>query len=163
MQGTSKAGPTERPAQDAGYTYPTVLIALATLALALQATSIPSSNQLRRDREAELLFRGQAYRDAIASYHAAGGAESGRYPGRLQDLLEDPRQEGLRHIRRLYDDPMPGGGWRLVRTEGGGIMGVASTAPGEPRQRAFFRKEFADFASADGYGDWEFVFEPGEG
>lgn len=163
MPATSKAGRTESERRDSGYTYPTVLIALASLSLALQAASITSASQLWRDREAELLFRGRAYRDAIASYHATGGVEAGRYPTRLQDLLKDPRVEGVRHIRRLYDDPMPGGGWRLVRTEGGGIVGVASTAPGSPRQRAFFSNDFADFSEADGYGDWEFVFERGGG
>lgn len=163
MPGTSKAGRTDPRRVDAGYTYPTVLIAIAAIGLSLQAASIPSASQLARDREAELLFRGQAYRDAIASYHEAGGAQSGRYPSRLEDLIEDPREDGLRHIRRLYGDPMPGGGWRLVMAEGGGIMGVASGAPGTPRQRAFFPLDLADFAGAGTYAEWRFVFEPGGG
>ncbi len=149
-----KAGRTDR---EAGYTYPAALILLVAAALVVQSASIPSSGKLQGEREEELLFRGLAYRDAIASYWEAGGA-SRTLPARLQDLLSDPRVEGVRHIRRLYDDPMPGGGWRIVQDAGGGIVGVVSSAPGTPRRLAFFPVGLEDFESAENYADWRFVF-----
>lgn len=154
-----KAGPTDR---EAGYTYPAALILLFAAALAVQSASIPSSGQMQSEREAELLFRGLAYRDAIASYWKAGGA-NGTLPTRLQDLVSDPRLEGAGHIRRLYDDLMPGGGWRIVQEPGGGITGVVSTAPGTPRRAAFFPIGLESFEDAETYQDWRFVFihDPG--
>lgn len=153
-----KAGRTD-PAE-AGYTYPAALILLVAVALAAQAATIPSSGRVQRDREAELMFRGMAYRDAIASYWRAGGAR-GMLPARLSDLEADTRIDGVRHIRRLYDDPMPGGGWTLIRDAGGGISGVASSAPGTPLLRTHFPKAFESFESAQTYRDWRFEFDPG--
>ena len=67
---------------------------------------------VQADREAELLFRGQAYRRAIESYYRANGV----YPRALEDLLKDPRFPSKRHIRSLYPDPMgKGQAWLLLR------------------------------------------------
>jgi type II secretory pathway pseudopilin PulG len=151
-----KAGQTDR---EAGYTYPAVLILLVAAALAAQSTSIPTSGQMQREREAELLFRGLAYRDAIEAYWNAGGV-NGTLPTRLQDLVSDPRVEGVRHIRRLYDDPMPGGGWRIIQDPGGGITGVFSSAPGAPQRSAYLPSGLVDFKNAESYQDWRFEFEP---
>lgn len=159
MRAMWKAGRTDR---EAGYTYPAALILLVALALAAQTATIPASGTAQSEREAELIFRGMAYRDAIEAYWRAGGTNP-RLPARLQDLVEDPRAEGLRHIRRLYDDPMPRGGWRLIEEPGGGISGVVSSAPGTPRRRAFFPAALTGFDSADSYQDWRFVFDPSKG
>lgn len=155
----SKAGQTDRVA---GYTYPAVLILLVGVALAAQSATIPASGRAQAEREAELLFRGLAYREAIQSYWDAG-APSPVLPRDLDDLLLDPRTEGLRHIRRLYDDPMPGGGWRVLRGADGGISGVVSTARGTPRRKAFFPAGLEGFAEADSYGGWRFEFSPDPG
>lgn len=158
-----KAGPTDRGrAGESGYTYPVILILMVAAALAVQAASIPPAGRVQSDREAELLFRGEAYRAAIASYWEAGGS-GGTFPARLQDLISDPRLEGRRHIRRLYDDPMPGGGWRVIEDPRGGISGVASTAPGTPRRQAFFPAHLGEFEASDSYGNWRFVFDPDAG
>lgn len=154
-----KAGQTDR---EAGYTYPVVLILLVAAALAAQSTFIPTSGKMQREREAELLFRGLAYRDAIESFWNAGGANA-TLPTRLQDLVSDPRIEGERHIRRLYDDPMPDGGWRIIQDPGGGITGVFSSAPGAPQLTAYFPPGLDEFQNAESYQDWRFVFEPGGG
>jgi type II secretory pathway pseudopilin PulG len=152
----SKAGPTDR---EGGYTYPAALILLVAVALAAQAAQIPVSGRLQAEREEELLFRGLAYQNAIASYWDAG-APNPSLPAQLEDLILDPREEGLRHIRRLYEDPMPNGGWRLIRAPGGGISGVVSTASGTPRRTAYFPEGLQDFESAGSYGDWRFEFTP---
>jgi type II secretory pathway pseudopilin PulG len=150
-----KAGPTER---EAGYTYPAALILLFAAALAVQSTSIPASGEIQSEREAELLFRGAAYRDAIASYWNAGGVNK-TLPARLQDLVSDPRLEGTRHIRQLYDDPTPGGGWRIIQDPSGGIKGVVSTATGKPRRAAYFPAGLESFKDTESYQGWQFVFD----
>ena len=64
-----------------------------------------ASHATQREKEAELLFRGEQYREAIASYYK----KEQRYPQSLEELLEDKRYPmPVRHLRRLYRDPSPG-------------------------------------------------------
>lgn len=135
-----------------------VLIAVALIAL---ATLMPLRNErlaLQRERERELLFVGDQYRLAIASYAAATPAGAPRFPKSLSDLLEDPRFPGVRrHLRRLYADPMTGAAdWSLLR-EQGAIVGLASRSTRAPLKRSGFAAGDADFADAATYADWKFV------
>lgn len=141
-----------------GYTYVGALAVLVGVSLTAQTAFIPTQSAAIRDREAELLFRGEAYRAAIARYWAAGGAAP-RLPERLEDLLDDPRGNGLRHLRRMYPAPL-GGEWEILRGADGGIAGVAPRADGVPRRRANFPEGLEAFADADTYADWRFQFEP---
>lgn len=138
-----------------GFGYIMAMIALVVMAILAQTASTMSSYQVRRDKEKELLFRGQAYRDAIGSYVRAG---DGRYPRRLEDLLQDPRSAGRHHLRALYPEPMTGGEWVLLRNNSGGVVGVASPSTAEPYQKTRFPKEIAGFEEAKDYRDWEFVY-----
>jgi len=69
------------------------------------------NTMVRRDKEAELLFRLGEYRRAIARYRQ----DHGRYPARLEDLLEDKTQlQVRRYLRRIYRDPMTSkADWKL--------------------------------------------------
>ena len=155
---TSRAGATEPSGGgEAGYTYVAILAVLAVMAIAAQTTAIPPRSERLRDAEAELLFRGEAYRRAVRSYWEAGPEP--RLPAELDDLLDDPREPGRRHIRRLYEDPM-GEGWTLLGGDDGGIAGVASSSGAAPRRTAFFAPGDEGFARARSYADWEFRFEP---
>lgn len=149
---------TSRAGAEAGYTFPSILVVLVVVGLSLQAASIPPSSARRADAEAELIFRGLAIRDAIESYWKAGGPNP-RLPGELADLLNDPRDEEVRHLRRLYRDPM-GGSWTLIRGADGGISGVASLSQDRPRRNAFFPDGLEHFKGAGSYADWTFTFEP---
>jgi hypothetical protein len=140
--------------REAGYTYIGALALLTAAAIAAQTTWIPSEGERLRDAEEELLFRGEAYVRAIASYAVVDG----RLPGELAHLLEDPRREDLRHIRRLWEPPI-GEGWTLLRGEDGGIMGVAPQSDAVPRRRAFLPSGREGFAEAETYAAWEFRFE----
>ncbi len=154
MQPTLKAG----ARAERGYTYVAVLIFLVALAMGAQVATIPAKSALIRNDEAELLFRGQAYIAAIESYHTAIKGDKS-LPQKLEDLLDDRRAGRRRHIRRLYDEPLTGGAWKVLRTAEGGIHGVASTAPGAPRKKAFFPEGMARFASAKTYAGWEFIYK----
>lgn len=152
---TSRAGRAE--GREAGYTYLSVLAVLAAMAVAAQTTWIPAESERLRDAEAELLFRGRAYARAIESWRRAG---NGSLPPSLEALLDDPREPGRRHIRRLYEDPM-GGGWTLIRGADGGVAGVASSSGAAPRRRAFFPPGLEEFRGAEAYSDWVFGAAPG--
>jgi len=157
-----KAG---RYRSERGYTYVAVMIILVALAMGAQVATIPAHSALVRNDEAELLFRGQAYIAALESYqNAIEGDKS--LPQKLEELLDDRRSGRRRHIRRLYDDPLTGGAWKILRNGEGRIHGVASTAPGAPRKKAFFPEGMAGFAAAKTYAGWEFVYKdkaPGGG
>ena len=129
---------------------------LAALAVGAQTTAIPAEGERLRDAEAELLFRGAAYAAAIRSFREA----ERRLPLSLDELAEPSGATGRRHIRRLYGDPM-GEGWTLLRGPDGGISGVASSAGGAPRRRAFFPPGYEEFAGAEAYSDWEFAADGG--
>ena len=81
---------------------------------------------MQRERETELLWRGQQYRQAIASYC---NVKQGMYPAKLEDLLKDPRFPAtVRHLRRLYLDPMTGKEWELVKDPAERLIGVRSSS-----------------------------------
>jgi type II secretory pathway pseudopilin PulG len=99
-----------------GYTYLAVLFLVALTAAGLARLGQAWSTAAEREREAELAWRGADLARAIASYAAVGGPAAGRYPTRLEDLLEDRRGPGVRrHLRRVWADPFTGeADWVLV-------------------------------------------------
>lgn len=141
------------------FTYPVVLGITLVMAVSASVTVPLASTQAQRERESELLFRGQAYRDAIASYYRAVPGQQ-TYPGSLEDLLRDPRFTHRRHLRRLYEDPLTESEWQLIRGAGGGIVGVASHSRSQPLKSDGFPRGLDHFAAAESYRDWQFVFEP---
>src|SRR5687768_16130082 len=94
---------------DAGFSL-AALIFFATAASILLTAAIPAYlTQARREREEELIFRGEEYMRAIQKFHRRFNA----YPPTLEALEE---QNGLRFIRRLYTDPTSpdNKGFRLI-------------------------------------------------
>lgn len=153
-----KAGRTS-PRGEAGYTFASMLILLVGAGLAAQTVFIPTSTEIRRASEEELIFRGMAYARAVQSYWLAD-AEAPSFPPGLDALLEDPRSEA-RHIRRLYD-PVIGENWRTIPAEGGGIAGVALDSSLTPFKRSGFPVGMVVSDAAETYGQWQFVFTPDE-
>lgn len=151
---TSKAG------AEAGYTYVAILAIVTVAAIAAQTAQIPPQSARIRDAEEELLFRGQAYANAIESYYLAD-PERPAFPQSLSDLLNDPREAGRRHIRQLWSDPISDTPWQIIQdANGGGITGVAPASGAAPRKRAFFPEGMQSFDGADRYADWRFEFLP---
>ena len=141
---------------EGGYTYLTMLIVVFTVTLAAQATWVPASTVSIRAKEQELIFRGQAYQAAISSYYLAD-PKNPSFPRSLEDLLDDPRFSGRRHIRSLYDDPISRGQWSVITGEGG-ITGVASTSDRQPLKVSGFPYGLENFDNSVAYSDWHFVF-----
>ena len=121
-----------------GLAYLGVLMLAAAIAAGLAATARPWSMQQQRAREAELLFIGQQFQRAIASYYRAGPSPA--FPRSLDALLKDSRVPFmLRHLRRLYRDPLTGSAdWGVVKGPDGGVIGVYSQAPGKPLKQDGF-------------------------
>lgn len=146
-----------------GFTYIGVLGLVVVTGILLTSASTYWSTIVKREKEEELIFRGDTLRDAIASYYESapqGRAKS--YPSSLKDLLKDPRFPTLkRHVRKIYRDPMTKEGqWGLVLDSRGGIKGVFSLSKEAPLKRAGFPKEYSHFQKAKSYRDWKFVYIP---
>ncbi len=111
-----------------GFTYLWLIFALAAIAAGLAAIAQPMSLAVRREREAELMFRGDEIAHAITSYWRATPGSDKQLPATLDDLLEDRRGPRIaRHLRRIYQDPFTGRpDWVLVLTDDGRISGVHS-------------------------------------
>lgn len=162
---TSTAG--NRSSRQAGFTYAMVLVALVVVGVAAETGQLTLSRVMLADREAELLFRGAAYRRAIESYFQSNG----RYPHQLQDLVRDPASPTRRHLRKLYADPMsersakargrdPAGDWLLIEASDGGFSGVASRNAAPPLKKANFPSGMETFAEAKSYSEWIFSYQP---
>lgn len=144
--------------KESGFTYVAVLILVATLGAVGAAFGELTSRAAQREREQELLFAGNEYRKAIESYYRRTPGAFARYPRKLEDLLEDRRFPlPVRHLRRLYRDPMTGGDWGLVKSPDGFIMGVHSPSQEEPIKSAGFAYRDRAFEGARTYADWQFV------
>ena len=129
----------------------------------LAATGTFFSHAAQREKERELLFVGDQYRQAIASYYNKTPGAARAYPKKLDELVEDKRfPMPQRHLRKLYADPLTGSPeWALVEAPGGaGIMGVRSRSEEAPIKSGNFRARDAAFEGATRYSDWQFVYSP---
>ena len=138
------------------------MIVVALIGLGLAGLGELWSHAAQREREQELLFAGNQIRDAIGQYYLRSPGNVKRYPRRLEDLLEDDRYPVVvRHLRRLYGDPVTGSStWGVIEAPGGGVMGVYSLSGAAPLKRAGFSPENKDFEGAAHYTDWRFLFNP---
>jgi type II secretory pathway pseudopilin PulG len=145
-----------------GFTYLGLLFAVAVIGITLATVGVVWSAQIRRDKEAELLFAGDQIRAAIGHYYNETPAGAHTYPASLEELLQDQRWPQVhRHLRRIYVDPMTAStDWQLIAAPEGGIMGVVSTATGVPIKKANFGRADRAFEDAECYCDWQFAYRP---
>jgi type II secretory pathway pseudopilin PulG len=137
-----------------------LMLMLSSIAL-LGAVEVWSTAR-QREQERQLLFAGKQYRQAIRHYYFAAPQGKGRaLPARLQDLLGDDRFDvPVRHLRRLYPDPISGSGeWGLVLA-GDRIAGVHSLSEAVPLKQSGFPSAQAGFEARQSYKEWVFVFMP---
>ena len=153
-----------------------LLVGMSVMAVMLGAALPVWQTALRREREAELVFRGEQYIQAISLFQRR---HAGTFPPSIDVLVEQ------RFLRRRYRDPITGGDFRLlyaaedaasalrsdatggeteavVPTSGqtenaasspaqhgrGGIVGVVSTSP---------RTSLRLFNGRGRYNEWAFV------
>jgi type II secretory pathway pseudopilin PulG len=123
-----RARPERSRRREGGFTFLWLIFALAVAAAGLAAIAQPISLAAQRDREAELMFRGDQIAHALSSYWAATPGDVKQLPLALADLVEDRRgPKPLRHLRRIYADPFTGSpDWVLVTDDDGRITAVHS-------------------------------------
>ena len=147
-----------------GFSYLVLLFAVAIAGAGMAGTGIVWHTALQREKEAELLFIGNQFRDAINSYFLRTTIR--QYPATLDDLVKDPRfPDTVRHLRKLYRDPITGTtDWGLIAAPGGGIMGVYSKSEAAPLKRVDFdapnyvlEERARQLGDKLTYKDWHFV------
>lgn len=150
-----------------GFAYYGLLFSVTAAALAASAGVHLLGNEMRREKEADMLACGDDIRRAIESYHGKNAAGMYPFPNRLEWLVRDPHQLiTQRHLRRICLEPMqergPGGvskvgGWALILDANSQIVGVHSESLREPLKRAGFAPPYEAFGQAKTYADWRFI------
>ncbi len=143
-----------------GFTYIGLLAILVIIGISMGAAGKYWQNVVARDKEEELLFRGDQYRRAIELYYYAVPGRP-QYPRTIDDLLQDPRSTaGKRYLRRKYKDPVSGEDFVVVEVmdqTGKHIIGVHSPSDKTPLKQANFPDEYQSFLGKTKYSDWLFV------
>lgn len=138
------------------------LITIGVLGAGLAAYGELASHAAQREKERELLFVGNQFRQAIGAYYERTPGAVKRFPRALEELLEDRRYPmPQRYLRRMYADPITGKReWGLVEAPGGGIMGVYSLSEAQPIKTGAFTARDGTFADTGRYSDWTFSYVP---
>lgn len=147
-----------------GFTYITVLLAVVITGIALAAVGRYWSFIDKKEREEELLFRGDQFVRAIDSYFRSAHGGANIYPKSFDDLLKDPRSLApRRYLRRLYKDPMTGeADWvPIIEKKSGRIKGVRSRSEDVPIKTDGFPERYKQFKEKESYSEWEFIHRPG--
>ncbi len=148
----------EKVTRQSGFTLIGLLFLVSVLGLLLALVGRNWQTAVAREKEAQLLFVGDQYRLALTAYYQSTPGSDKVYPKKLEDLLIDPRfPNTVRHLRRLWQDPVGGGEWVLLRDERGGIKGLHSPSSSRPRKIAGFPKQDLTFEGAGHYSDWVFA------
>ena len=94
-----------------GYAILLVLLLVTLMLLATVSVAPNILTQGRREKEAEMIWRGKQYARGIKLYYR----KTGKFPTSMEDLTK-PKLGGLRFMRQAYKDPMNAndGEWRLI-------------------------------------------------
>src|SRR5512143_1866489 len=98
----------ERHNSQRGYILITLMLFFTLLAISALAVLPRVAQQIKRDREEEMIHRGVQYTRAVQRYYK----KFGRYPTRIEELESS---NNLRFLRKRYQDPMTGKEFRLLR------------------------------------------------
>jgi type II secretory pathway pseudopilin PulG len=145
-----------------GFTYLWVLATMVLIGISAVVVAELQVTVSRRSDEEQLLFIGQEFRAAIASYHqATPSGITHEYPTSLEQLIKDQRfATPKRHLRRIYIDPMTRHAeWGLLK-QAGRIVGVHSLSDVRPLKQRNFEMENTAFENREKYSEWVFTFPP---
>ena len=135
-----------------------MLIIVAAMAFGAMRLDLAQSYRLKRDKEAELLFRGLAYKLAIKAYYS----KNSRYPRQLKELADD---QGFFEaplyattLQRPYDGRRFQARSRDRRAQ---LWELLARARMRRLRRLTSTRIFEDFQNAKTYADWKFETKPG--
>jgi type II secretory pathway pseudopilin PulG len=131
-----------------GYTLLIVVFAVFLITLGLMVAVPVWQTQIQRENEAELIFRGKQYIEAVRVFQVKN---PGRFPRSFDELLEE------KCIRRLYSDPMTDQGkWNVIlltqQPGAGRRPGRGGTAREMARQQRARGARAGEVASQEGRG-----------
>ncbi len=143
-----------------GFAYMALLVVIAASLMALSAAMPDKYQQAKREREAQLIFAGQQYSNAIRLFYENPHVSVKRYPENFEELLEDKRTpKPMHHLRHLYKDPMTDTTeWGLVKNTEDQIIGVFSLSEGQPLRTDFSLYPTVVVVGGEEYNDWKFVY-----
>ena len=148
-----------------GFTFLGLLMIVAIMGVGLLAVGEVWHSARQREKEQELLFVGNQFRQAIKSYYLHTPAGHQRYPATLEDLLKDPRYPSTqRYLRKIYPDPISGSTeWGiLINSTNKAIIGVYSKSEETPIKQGNFRLRDKGFEGKTKYADWLFTYVPAQ-
>jgi type II secretory pathway pseudopilin PulG len=99
-----------RRRKQGGYSLLMVVFLVATMLILASAATQNVLTQGRREREVEMVWRGEQYQRSIGLYFR----KFGKYPTKVDDLVN--QTNGVRFLRQAYTDPMnkEDGSWRFI-------------------------------------------------
>jgi type II secretory pathway pseudopilin PulG len=119
---------------ESGYVLLAVMLAVTLILVAMSIELPRIAQQIKREKEEELVHRGKDYATAVKRFVHKNG---GRYPSSVEQL-EDTNH--IRFLRKRYKDPMTGeSDWKMVHageaqinipTPKPGLSGPGGTNPG---------------------------------
>jgi type II secretory pathway pseudopilin PulG len=169
----------------AGFTFVAVLIIVVIMGIMLGAAGQTWQMVMKREREAELLYRGTQIRDAITRWYnptqtpgtvgtMSAGGPGAKPPPRattlkplkdLKYLLKDPTSQAtVKYLRQLYKDPFTNKDFVPIFDASQNIIGVASTSEEQPLKLDFSdypkdSQEFNEFGGKKKYSEWQFAYK----
>ncbi|MCI0404280.1 MAG: hypothetical protein L0212_12310 [Acidobacteria bacterium] len=116
--------------KEAGYALLLVVFLAALVMISLAVAIPPVLHEGTREKEAELIFRGEQYQRAIGRFYK----KFGRYPNTIDELL---RTNDRGFLRKEFPDPMTKDGkWKIIGLgAGGALLGSGQNPlarPGQP-------------------------------
>ena len=144
-----------------GFSYIGLMIFVAISGIALAGVGIVWSQDQQREREKELLFVGEQFRQAIGSYYENTPSNIKKYPTKLEDLLQDNRLPNLkRHLRQIYNDPITNSSNWGLEMQQSHIIGIFSVSDLKPIKKKGFPNLYEKFSDFSKYSDWKFIYIP---
>jgi type II secretory pathway pseudopilin PulG len=149
-----------------GFTFLTMVFAVVLIGISLSVAGQQWKTIVQRDKEEELLYRGNQIKHAIEAYYR-GSPGVHRYPSCgidgadcFKDLLGDEIGRKKPYLRKDYKDPVTNDDWNFIKTADRRLIGVRSKSMKAPMKRANFPEEYRCFEQAEDYSDWVFQFIP---
>ena len=117
-----KSSPRPKRERQRGFAYMMALIAITVMVASTLAILELGAVQARRNREYEMIWRGNQYKRAIRLYYH----KTGKYPQTVDDLVKGLPQ--LHFLRQQYKDPTnkSDGAWRFIYVNAAGSI-IGST------------------------------------
>ena len=142
-----------------GFTYLGLMLFIAIAGIGLAGAGLVWHTRVQHEREQELLFIGEQFRLAIASYYENTPSGVKQYPATLADLLLDKRFPNThRHLRKIYTDPFTGEARWGLQIQQEKIVGIFSLSDQKPLMATFFQSSNGEKLNA--YSDYKFTYTP---